>query len=179
MKHPGVDYVNLPWRSRPTWGAWIETARDAVVVQRVGRRAPRGARGLKPLVTVTVELAKSRAPRGARGLKRRFCLRFQSCTCRAPRGARGLKLTVWVVLRNPSGSRPTWGAWIETHLSAVPRRARYCRAPRGARGLKRLIACYQTGAGLSRPTWGAWIETTDRLLSDRRRSVAPHVGRVD
>ena len=68
------------------------------------RRAPRGARGLKP---VEVYLPGCDAGR------------------RAPRGARGLKQSWRVRRRAAAQSRPARGAWIETSYGP-----RVCR-PRG------------------------------------------------
>ena len=84
------------------------------------RRAPHGARGLKPLSSHTPRTAcSSRPARGAwietvpalSGLRR--LLR------RAPHGARGLK-RVWNGLNEePCKSRPARGAWIETAYSSL------------------------------------------------------------
>ena len=56
------------------------------------RRAPRGARGLKPYKEAKDEEdEKRRAPRGARGLKHVRRRYRPGRARRAPRGARGLK----------------------------------------------------------------------------------------
>ena len=60
--------TKLPQRSRPAWGAWIETPRPGTCT-RGTRRAPHGARGLK----LQGELSRSQyiqsRPARARGLK--------------------------------------------------------------------------------------------------------------
>src|ERR1035441_4596389 len=56
--------------SRPSWGAWIETGSMTANSGPLTCRAPRGARGLKPLRLRHRAVLHSRAPRGARGLKR-------------------------------------------------------------------------------------------------------------
>ena len=58
----------------------------------VCRRAPHGARGLKPPVNTTAGLPVGRAPHGARGLKHSCPTRSTFGLGRAPHGARGLKL---------------------------------------------------------------------------------------
>ena len=59
--------------------------------QRLIRRAPYGARGLKSIISHSHKLLLGRAPYGARGLKLRHGWRLQG---------------------TPE-SRPVWGAWIE------------------------------------------------------------------
>ena len=59
-------------------------------------------------------------------------------------------------LRQPRGSPPTRGAWIET--IAVGECAVLAESP---------------------PTRGAWIETPARPLGHRALPVAPHAGGVD
>src|ERR1039458_4645549 len=54
-----------------------------------------------------------RAPRGARGLKLDVFEDGPAHVGRAPRGARGLKRHRFGLGRHLPGSRPTWGAWIE------------------------------------------------------------------
>ena len=57
-------------QSRPAWGAWIETGTDTATPPVSPRRAPHGARGLKLLVIIyRFPVAGGRAPHGARGLK--------------------------------------------------------------------------------------------------------------
>ena len=65
------------------------------------------------------------------------------------------RLAVEQVVRR-MGSRPAWGAWIETIARAdVDHRL------------------------WSRPAWGAWIETIPSLIMQALRKVAPRMGRVD
>ena len=102
-------------QSRPTRGAWIETATVAVRDALPDRRAPRGARGLKQeFGRRTDTRVARRAPRGARGLKLLNPFVSVSNSSRAPRGARGLKQDDWLRPRAVAQSRPTRGAWIET-----------------------------------------------------------------
>jgi len=56
------------------------------------RRAPRGARELKPLTLRLFFILRCRAPRGARELKRAVSSALRASLSRAPRGARELKL---------------------------------------------------------------------------------------
>ena len=78
--------------SRPAWGAWIETDYTSAVLAIDNSRAPHGARGLKRHLVICKRVRLSRAPHGARGLKQ--------------------SVKGHPVLRQ--GSRPAWGAWIET-----------------------------------------------------------------
>ena len=56
-------------------------------------------------------------------------------------------------------SRPTRGAWIETLPPLFTAKCKAGRAPHGARGLKRCICICPSSWARSRPTRGAWIET--------------------
>src|SRR6266404_1764244 len=121
-----------------------------------GRRAPRGARGLKQNRVKLPAVLRRRAPRGARGLKRVQLDIAEKLVGRAPRGARGLKLMRRTQTFAERWSRPARGAWIETRS-----------------------AQHQPWYRRSRPARGAWIET---LVAGRRRErirVAPRAGRVD
>ena len=77
---------------------------------------------------------------------------------RAPHGARGLKrpLTDKVSVKAPS--RPTRGAWIETHKGAQNSVQRWSRPTRGA-WIETHHCVLAFGLQRSRPTRGAWIET--------------------
>ncbi len=116
--------------SRPARGAWIETSiGDSQIA--VGRRAPRGARGLKHRGRGRSRTRWSR-PARARGLKHEA--RVAPLPRRAPRGARGLKqLCGYKVCAT---SRPARGAWIETFAATWSEASR----PPRARGLKPTIA---------------------------------------
>ena len=123
-------------QSRPAWGAWIEITAPKSAENRLFRRAPHGARGLKSyLLGNGVTFAG-----------------------RAPHGARGLKFHVDVSKKLITKSRPAWGAWIEIQKQGFYGDFLDCRAPHGARGLKLLILVLLLRLMLSRPAWGAWIE---------------------
>ena len=62
-----------------------------------------------------MQLVLSRAPHGARGLKHNSRGCRQATRRRAPHGARGLKHFRLGVEVLTVVSRPTRGAWIETH----------------------------------------------------------------
>ena len=151
-----------PWLahggSRPVRGAWIETTGSRSVSDYGGRRAPYGARGLKPHRGRTARrYGKSRPVRGA-----------------------------WIETLDPAISlgimklsRPVRGAWIETRAEAGTERhgARGLkhgevpgappqpgRAPYGARGLKRGRDRHRVLPRRSRPVRGAWIETSQLLM---------------
>ena len=78
------------------------------------RRAPHGARGLKPKEETWMVNNGSRAPHGARGLKREGEWIWTDGRCRAPHGARGLKHALVAFVVTDYMSRPARGAWIET-----------------------------------------------------------------
>ena len=101
-------------KSRPAWGAWIETLLPFLKRVKKSSRAPHGARGLKPQ-TADIDYGN---------------------LCRAPHGARGLKLRESESDYSAYMSRPAWGAWIETLDFAVLYTPSLGRAPHGARGLK-------------------------------------------
>ena len=73
-----------------------------------------------------------RAPRGARGLKPTLPSRQQGPSRRAPRGARGLKHAMDLPREGVKPSRPARGAWIET-LEFAPLAAIELVAPRAGR----------------------------------------------
>ena len=64
-------------------------------------------------------LNSRRAPHGARGLKPKPPIKAFEHDGRAPHGARGLKREFDKILRAPSRSRPARGAWIETEYFVV------------------------------------------------------------
>ena len=61
-------------------------------------------------------MTQGRAPHGARGLKPDENDGERANLSRAPHGARGLKLIFKILEVVAFVSRPTRGAWIETHL---------------------------------------------------------------
>ena len=133
-----------PVTSLPSRGAWIEIAlADQFGEVPVGR-SPRGERGLKWHLHISMQLRLSR---------------------RSPRGERGLK---WLSSFSPSLARsslPSRGAWIEIpKIAGRPRRS--CRrSPRGERGLKCQGIRGAISCGGSLPSRGAWIEIADRQAS--------------
>ena len=100
--------------SPPSRGAWIEITLYSRRRWRLGRRPPRGGRGLK-CQTLYEALSNGRRP---------------------PRGGRGLK---WATV-GPDGklqpSPPSRGAWIEIPWAPIRPPWLPCRPPRGGRGLK-------------------------------------------
>ena len=78
-----------------------------------GRRAPRGACGLKYFITQKKRRCLGRAPRGACGLKYSPATGTYPGNSRAPRGACGLKFGKMLgkLMRGKSG--PARGLWIE------------------------------------------------------------------
>ena len=105
-----------------------------------------------------------RAPRGARGLKYVQSVTCYRCTTRrAPRGARGLKYSNRDFKSMPRESRPSRGAWIEINSPTSDHGEVECRAPRGARGLKS-FCCVTSTAHSGRAPRGArglkWLIST-------------------
>ncbi len=122
--------------------------------------------------------AARRAPRGARGLKPLGCWdRLQACRSRPARGA-WIETMYAVSHPHPPWSRPARGAWIETRPRMGHRRQLLRRAPRGARGLKHHGAPSVAHILRSRPARGAWIETgyLQNMMS-RIRGRAPRGAR--
>ena len=70
MKPDLDDITPKQVTSRPSRGAWVETLPHSSLMRKMRRRAPRGARGLKPIRARRALDMLCRAPRGARGLKR-------------------------------------------------------------------------------------------------------------
>ena len=96
---------------------------------------------------------------------------------RAPHGARGLKLCVILRHVHLHQSRPAWGAWIETCLSA-PFPCSCTSRPAWGAWIETLTQLLRLLGGLSRPAWGAWIETRRRRFgAPRVRGRAPHGAR--
>ena len=137
------------------------TARRRWQVSKIagGRRAPRGARGLKHQLFPARRFQFGRAPRGARGLKPTGTASSSPWPLSRPTWGAWIETPRCSPKLDLRRSRPTWGAWIETPRRCTPC-SRPCRAPRGTRGLKPRPACRHGLPRRSRPTWGAWIETT-------------------
>ena len=157
LKHDANTAFRKRSKSRPAWGAWIETHRPMLDLGLRRCRAPHGARGLKHRASSPGCRDRGRAPHGARGLKLTRLVNAGGQERRAPHGARGLKHGQRHGLLRGRRSRPAWGAWIETRW-----------ATRGTSSWQ-----------WSRPAWGAWIETLGMVQGRAWRLVAPRMGRVD
>ena len=111
---------NLTKLSLPPREAWIEIQKITSFADWVGRRFPRGKRGLKSVLSTQAQwFLVCRFPRGKRGLKS-MCHKpsEKSLKCRFPRGKRGLKFQ-------------------GLHGKDCPGKRRF---PRGKRGLKSYAA---------------------------------------
>ena len=125
--------AGLSAQSRPVRGAWIETWRACIWASVIHRRAPYGARGLKPLPAAHLaESVKSRPVRGAWIETLRPPTPRYAPPSRAPYGARGLKHGEHERGRGRGASRPVRGAWIETKTERR-RLSRLAVAPRTGR----------------------------------------------
>src|ERR1039457_4639949 len=96
------------------------------------RRAPRGARGLKPFDPDYFGIdAPSRPARGA-WIETRAEVHEHRPIGRAPRGARGLKRSGCQHGKGDVWSRPARGAWIETANPPITKVSEASRPARGA-----------------------------------------------
>ncbi len=75
-------------------------------------------------------------------------------------------------------SRPAWGAWIETPMTARQTPPQMSRPAWGA-WIETTDPCCGKLVNASRPAWGAWIETSALLSALTQKIVAPRMGRVD
>ncbi len=122
LKHQHTRARTTVRASRPARGAWIETSAMVSISQRATQSRP--ARGAWIETSVSVDDAASdlrRAPRGARGLKPSHAGAIRRHGRRAPRGARGLKQRN-ARMRSAAiacVSRPARGAWIETYRATI------------------------------------------------------------
>ena len=87
---------------------------------------------MKPLIRMSTDEFDRRAPHGARGLKPLLIHFGIEHSSRAPHGARGLKLNPGHAPNGNPESRPARGAWIETHEKSSGLTARRV-APRTGR----------------------------------------------
>ena len=81
-------------------------------------------------------------------------------------------------IRRLEGSRPAWGAWIETYLPPTIYKKSSSRPAWGA-WIETGENTKNGGISKSRPAWGAWIETIVSVPADATVGVAPRMGRVD
>ena len=141
-------------------------------------RAPHGARGLKLYVVKFGTDEPRRAPHGARGLKLTNDTRHVLHGCRAPHGARGLKPRIPRHDGRQYGSRPAWGAWIETSTRITTGSSRRSRPAWGA-WIETISTPPKRYYLVSRPARGAWIETYVERSLLRMLGVAPRMERLD
>ena len=79
--------------SLPSRGAWIEIGQGCRAFESLGRRSPRGERGLKFDTGEQLRPVRRRSPHGERGLKSpNSVIIVDEVGSRSPHGERGLKL---------------------------------------------------------------------------------------
>ena len=93
-----------------------------------------------------------------------------------PRGERGLKFRQFTDNFIKICRSPSWGAWIEIHLSPLGISTASVAPPRGERGLKYIGRMLIAGKIRRSPSWGAWIEISLPFALSTDIIVAPPRG---
>ena len=97
-----------------------------------------------------------------------------------PRGERGLKYICPREDFEALGRSPSWGAWIEMHLTRVCACRHQVAPPRGERGLKlQPPRPLRQSPPRRSPSWGAWIEIACLARLNVAVMSLPLVGSVD